>query len=502
MPKTHRDPTLSRLAHSVLWPGFDGLQAPDWLMKALDHGLGGTVYFAQNLDADDPQQAQELSARIHAANPDALIGIDEEGGIVTRLETARGSSTPGNAVLGRLDDPDVTERTAAWIGRMVAAAGVDIDLAPTVDVNANPRNPVIGVRSFSADPAVVARHAAAYVRGIQAAGIAACLKHFPGHGDTVTDSHLDAATSNIDLDQLRAVHLPPFIAAIEAGAKAVMSAHIRIPALGDLPATLNAESLGIVRQLGFDGVLITDALDMAAIRATVGMGPGAVAALNAGADLLCVGNPATNSQTAGMRTDEFEFNEVLHAIYAALTSGELPVDRVEEAAARNSKLAAWCRSQPTSPQGAGPFDGAALATRALEVVGDVRLHENATLVIDARTRRNIAVGDAPDFFTVAMREFGEVNRVALAGLAETEAAAQALAVLAEHPGDVVLLVNQPQSSSFEAHLLSAVLGARPDVVVVYAGWPGEGAPDAHRAIFSYGASRASALAVARALRSR
>lgn len=499
MPGRLQDPSLSRLAHSLLWPGFNGRVAPDWLMHALDRGLAGAVYFEQNIDTADPVQTRELSARIHDANPNALIGVDEEGGIVTRLEAVAGSSTPGNAVLGRIDDIDVTERTAAWIGAIVAAAGIDIDLAPTVDVNSNPRNPVIGVRSFSADTDVVSRHAAAYVRGIQSAGIAACPKHFPGHGDTVTDSHLDAATSDITIEELRRIHLPPFRAAIEAGAKALMSAHIRVPALGDAPATLNRTSLDIARELGFDGVLITDAVDMAAIRNTVGSGPGAVAALNAGADLICIGNPVTNPQIGGARTDEIEFNEPLHAIYDALESGELSMARAEQAAGRNAQLAAWRRRQPADTDAPEGFDGASLAAQAASVIGDVRLSRTTATTIDARTKRSIAVGDAPDFFTLALREFLPTERVALGGLSDTDAAARACAVLADRQGDVVLLVNQPQNSAFESAVLDAVLHAAPNTIVVYAGWPSETAPAARRAILTYGASRATAQHAARLL---
>lgn len=491
MPLNLRDSGLSRLAHSVLWPGFDGREAPDWLLCALERGLAGAVYFEQNIDPVDVDQARTLSARIHDVNPLALIGVDEEGGIVTRLEARTGSSAPGNAVLGRIDDPRITERTAAWIGGLVAAAGIDIDLAPTVDVNANPLNPVIGVRSFSADTEVVARHAAAYVRGIQSAGVAACPKHFPGHGDTVTDSHLDAATSDITLDELRTVHLPPFRAAIEAGAKAVMTAHIRVPGLGAAPATLNRRSLGLARELGFEGVLVTDAVDMAAIRNTVGMGRGAVEALKAGADLVCVGNPASNPQIAGSRTDEFEFEEPLRAVYEALESGELPRERVEEAAARTSALAEWRRAQAPVVDPAD-FDGASLAARGSETVGDVRLRDGEITIVDARTKRSIAVGEAPDFFTLALRDVRPVRRVALNGLSADQAADRATSVLAGGAPNPVLLVNQPQSSTFEAAVLDAVLDARPDTVVIWAGWPAEGGTRAQRALFTYGASRATA----------
>lgn len=502
MSDTLRDPSLSRLAHSILWPGFHGTVAPDWLLRALDRGLAGAVYFAGNLDADDPEQVGRLSASIHSANPSALIGIDEEGGIVTRLEAFHGSSTPGNAVLGRIDDIEITERTAAWIGALVAHAQIDINIAPTVDVNSNSLNPVIGVRSFSADPDVVSRHAAAYVRGIQNAGVAACPKHFPGHGDTVTDSHLAVATSDVSIEQLRSIHLPPFIAAIEAGAKTMMSAHIRVPALGDAVATINGTTLALARELGFEGVLITDAVDMAAIRGTIGSGAGAVAALRAGADLICIGNPSSNEQIAGTNADEREFLEPLHAVYDALESGALDVSRVEEAAARIESLADWRHQQ--SPPDARPesFDGAALAARAAFVIGDVRLPGRSAMVIDARAKRNIAVGDAADFFTLALREHMPADRVSLGGLDTAEAVERARAAIADRPEDTVLVVNQPQSSALEASVLDAVLKARPDTVVIYAGWPADGAPAARRAILTYGASRATAKHAARVLSGR
>lgn len=494
-----RDPALSRLAHSILWPGFHGLAAPDWLLRALDNGLAGAVYFEQNINPSDALQVRALSDRIHEANPDALIGVDEEGGIVTRLEATTGSSAPGNAVLGCIDDLDITEGTAKWIGGIVASAGIDVNLAPTVDVNSNPRNPVIGVRSFSADSTVVSRHAAAYVRGLQLAGVAACPKHFPGHGDTVTDSHLDVATSEVTIDELREIHLPPFRAAIDAGAKALMSAHIRVPELGSAPATLNHTTLNMARELGFEGVLITDAVDMAAIRKTVGMGQGAVTALQAGADLVCIGNPASNAPSSGVPRDEAEFAEVLNAVYDALRSGELSHTRAEEAAARNASLAAWRRNQTTAPPAKDDFDGAALAGRAMRVIGDVRLTSPTVTTIDARTKRSIAVGDAPDFFTRALSEHLPTSRVSLGGLSTEDAVTRARAALNDSQGEVVILVNQPQNSDFEATVLAAVLNDAPHTTVVYAGWPADGLLGARRAIVTLGASRAAAVHAARVL---
>lgn len=540
------DTALLRLANSVIWPGFTGPIAPRWLLDALGHGLAGTVYFSHNLTPDDPAAIRRLSDTLHDANPESLIGVDEEGGIVTRLEAAAGSSVPGNAVLGRVDDIAATERVAGWLGRRVASAGIDIDLAPTVDVNSNPLNPVIGVRSFSADPSVVSRHAAATVRGIQDAGVAACAKHFPGHGDTTSDSHLEAALSDIDEETLHAVHLPPFAAAIEAGVKAIMCAHIRIPFLGRSPATINQAALAMAREMGFDGVMVTDALDMAAIRSTVGSGPGAVAALNAGADLLCTGNPFTNGAgpgtdetgsgaAAGTAADEREFREVQTAVYEALQSGELPVERVEQAAARIRDLAAWTSSarangaasglaggvKPDSaePGGAEPC-GMELAARALEVTGDVGVSA-PLLVIDARPQRTIAVGEAPDFFTAALRTTAGVDGVRRLGLSELgqnkqgrhaaaapavsgagAAASGAGAAASEAGCDVAVLVSSPQTNPVEAAVLDAVLGARPRTVVVHTGWPGEARPAGAREVRTYGASRVGAEAVAGLLLAR
>lgn len=278
-----------------------------------------------------------------------------------------------------------------------------------------------------------------------------------------------------------------------------MTAHIRVPVLGEAPATLNRRSLALARELGFEGVLITDAVDMAAIRSTVGSGRGAVGALVAGADLVCIGNPSLNPQIGGERTDEVEFIEVLNAVYEALESGELPLARAEEAADRLAELAAWRREQPQAPARPEPFDGAAIAAHAVVAIGDVRLGGTTATTIDARTKRTIAVGEASDFFTVALRETRPTDRVSLAGLSEVDAAAKAAAVASDRGDGLVLLVNQPQSSPFEAVVLDAVLAVRPDTVVVYAGWPGEGAPAARRAVLAHGASRATAVHTARLL---
>ena len=199
---------------------------------------------------------------------------------MTRLEAARGSSFPGNLALGVVDDPTLTAEVAAAIAGRLARCGVNMNLAPVADVNTNPDNPVIGVRSFGADPELVARHVAAFVEGTQRQGVAACAKHFPGHGDTAVDSHEDLPVVGGDLEAA----LLPFRAAIAAGVRAVMTAHLVVPTLDEVPATLSSRILRrLLRdELGFDGLVLTDALEMRAISAGVGVEEGGCARLGCG----------------------------------------------------------------------------------------------------------------------------------------------------------------------------------------------------------------------------
>ncbi len=179
--------TLTRDALTVLQPGFAGTTAPDWLLRRLGEGLASVGLFGRNIAS--PGQLAALTAQLRAERDDVLVAIDEEGGDVTRLEVRSGSSFPGNHALGAVDDVELTRAVAHELGRRLAACGVNLNWAPSADVNSNPSNPVIGVRSFGADTELAARHTAAYVTGLQSAGVAACTKHFPGHGDTAVDSH-------------------------------------------------------------------------------------------------------------------------------------------------------------------------------------------------------------------------------------------------------------------------------------------------------------------------
>ena len=179
---------MRELVRACLAPSFPGTEVPDWIRRFLAGGGGAIVLFSYNVR--DRAQLARLCVELQSERGDALLAIDEEGGDVTRLEAVEGSSTPGNAALGHVDDVALTEAVASEIGAALAAVGVNWNLAPVADVNV-PANPVIGVRSFGDDAALVARHVAAYVRGMQSAGVAACAKHFPGHGSTEQDSHLE-----------------------------------------------------------------------------------------------------------------------------------------------------------------------------------------------------------------------------------------------------------------------------------------------------------------------
>ena len=458
---------LTRLANGVLWPGFFGTEAPAWLLSELRDGLAGVVYFSQNVSDRLP----EMSAALREANPRILIGIDEEGGSVTRLESTTGSTLPGAAQLGVVDDLDATKDTGVELARRAREAGVNVVLGPVADVNTDPRNPVIGVRSFGADAPLVSRHVAATVDGIQSGGVAACVKHFPGHGDTHTDSHHALPVITLDPDDILAVHLEPFRAAIAAGVDTIMTAHIVVPAWGEKPATLNPKVLTMLRDMGFEGVIITDALDMAAVRESVGIGGGAVQALAAGADLLCIGNPTNPGEAAHADQDERDFFAAREAIVAALRDGSLSRERVEQARDRVAALAG--KLAATVPVEQAPYDAVTIVRRALRATGDTHATASALAVVDARRRSTLAVDSAAAYVADALADDGFRVRldVARASDAEQDTALQAAA---EHHGRLVVLVDRPEVDPGQRALIERVAARDPAAVVVNVGLPVRG----------------------------
>jgi len=465
---------LDRLAAACLQPSFPGHAVPGWVARWLERGLGGITLFAYNVR--DPEQLAELTGALRAERPELLISIDEEGGDVTRLEAERGSSYPGNLALGAVDDVALTQEVASAIAGELARAGVNLNLAPVADANTNPLNPVIGVRSFGADPERVARHVAAFVTGTQRQGVAACAKHFPGHGDTAADSHRELPVVGGDL----AAALLPFRAAIESGVQAVMTGHLLVPELDDAPATISGPILsGLLRgELGFGGLVVTDALEMGAIAGTVGLEEAAVRALIAGADSLGLGHDL----------HEEAVERVHAAIVAAVRSGRLPEERLVEAAER---VAALCRWAAPAEAGAAPRDvGAAAARRALEVSGDVAV-AGPVLVLELVPEANVAAGEA-------LHGLADVLPDAVA-VRLPEAPRDLAAVLAEHPGRRLVLVARDRARHpWQEATIAAAAALRPDAIVVETGVPGR-RPGGVALVVTHGAGRANLEAAAAVL---
>ncbi|MEU4740200.1 glycoside hydrolase family 3 N-terminal domain-containing protein [Actinosynnema sp. NPDC023658] len=370
--------SLHRLASGVLLPGFHGTTAPDWLLKRVADGLGGVVLFGRNVT--DDAQVKALNAQLRGARADVVIGIDEEGGDVTRLDAGRGSEVPGNHALGAADDLGLTRSVAASIGARLAACGVSLNLAPSADLVLTLDDPVIGVRSFGSDPVAAGAHVAAFVEGMQAVGVAACAKHFPGHGASTVDSHAALPVLPRSVAELAAVEFVPFRAAVQAGVRSIMTGHLVVPEWGEAPATLNPLAVRVLREeLGFTGAVITDGLDMKAVGGD--LAEGSVRSLAAGVDALCLG---------GEPLDDDGLQWLVDSIVAAVESGVLPVERLEEAARRTAALGA----PGASVEAHDPSLGLVAARRALEVRGTLEL-SGPPVVVDLAVEPSIAVGDVP-----------------------------------------------------------------------------------------------------------
>jgi beta-N-acetylhexosaminidase len=506
---------LRRLALGTLLASFPGAEVPSWMWRAVGAGLGGVCLYGSNRDAD----VAGVAAGLHAVRADVVVAVDEEGGDVTRLEAATGSSVPGNAALGAVDDEDLTRSVGHALGAVLRASGVDLDLAPCADVNSDPDNPVIGVRSFGADPALVARHVAAFTSGLQDAGVAACAKHFPGHGATAVDSHVAVPTMAAPADVLRDRELVPFRAALAAGVRAVMPGHLLVPALdAEQPATVSRRIVtDLLRgRLGFTGLVVTDALDMGGAGGPAAIPGSVAAALAAGADLCCLGPD----------NDEALVEACVEAVVNAVAAGTLPRARLEDAAGRvaalrcppgratvlatNMQAGAEVVSQDRSHE---PSHELADAGRALAAVGaeaaaralriDGALPEPALLagarVVELDRPANIAAGAVPWGVGGALRAIDPTATAARVPEGDDHAVASALVAAADRP--LVVVVRDAHRRPAQAAAMRTLAAARPDAVVVDMGWPMAPAerPGVATWITTYGASRASGAAAARLL---
>jgi beta-N-acetylhexosaminidase len=452
------DPDVRRLALSCLLLGFVGPTPPPWLLTALRDGLGGVVLFGSNLG--DGTSVRPLTDQLRAAaGRDIVVALDEEGGDVTRLDTVRGSASPGAAALGHLDDPAATEEAYAAIGARLAEAGVTTDFAPVADVNVEALNPVIGVRSFGADGASAARHVAAAVRGLQRGGTAACVKHFPGHGASTSDSHHEVATVDRSRAELDAVELVPFAAAIAAGTRSVMTGHLLVPALdGAALATVSrAVTTDLLRtRLGFSGTVVTDALEMKAVSGTVGMVDGFVQALVAGADAI----------ESGARDYPSLVDDIPAAVTEALSSGRLSRERLDDAARRTAALTRL--GDPTV--GGDPAVLAGLGPRCLEVIGRLpRLR--APLVVECRPPGGMASGELPWSLAEPLAELVPGTE-AVAVTPSLDATAVEMLAARAAGRTLVAVVRDPARHAWQAAVLDAAR-RHGDAVVVDVGWPTE-----------------------------
>ncbi|MFI1015268.1 glycoside hydrolase family 3 protein [Streptomyces sp. NPDC020965] len=491
----------------VLQPGFDGVTVPDWIRRSVADGLLSVALYGRNCTS--PEQVAALTADLHKENPDILVAIDEEGGDVTRLEVVNGSSWPGNLALGAIDDPAVTRAVARELGHSLVACGVNFNWAPSADVNANPDNPVIGVRAFGADPQLCARHTAAWVEGLQSVGIAACAKHFPGHGDTAVDSHHGLPTIDVTEPVLRERDLVPFQAAIDQGVKAVMTAHIMATALDtEYPATLSHSVLTKLLRaprveggLGFEGLIVTDAIEMGAISRTYGAARGTVLAIAAGADAICTG---------GETYDEAFVTELAGAVVRAVHDGDLPEERLADAADRVRTLGAWTAEQgrPDGRRAPDPEVGLAAARRALRVTTHAR-HTPVTGPVHVATfapEANVAAGGAtPWGAAAAVAELlpGSGHATYTEEPAAADGTSGLLARVLGEAGErrVVAVVRDVHRRPWMTDALRALVAARPDTVVIEMGVP-QAEPVGSLHIATYGASPVCGRAAAEVIAGR
>ncbi|MBX3354399.1 MAG: beta-N-acetylhexosaminidase [Phycisphaeraceae bacterium] len=320
------DAELTRRAAGLLCVGFEGATLDDTTASLLRQGAAGVILFSRNF-VDRQQLAALCNDILEAADHHVIIAVDHEGGRVQRFKGAGFTDLPAARTL---TDATAAFEAAATAARELRHVGVNLNFAPVLDVDSNPANPIMGDRSFGSDPAHVASLGTSFVRGLQRHGVAACGKHFPGHGDTSLDSHLDLPRVSHDRARLEAVEWPPFRAAIAAGVAAIMTAHVVYDAIDPgVPATMSRVLLeGTLRgEMGYEGVIVSDDLDMKAISDHYEAGEAAVRAIEAGVDLiLCCRNPA--------------HRDAAHqAIAQAIASGRLSNDRVEASLARIRNLA-------------------------------------------------------------------------------------------------------------------------------------------------------------------
>lgn len=361
---------------SRLMIGFEGTVVPEYLSRLAKRGLRSVALYGENIDG--PEQLEQLVNDLRATlGPDAIIAIDEEGGSVTRVDYRTGSRFAGNGFLGKVDDLPLTARDGKLIGQMLGNLGINLNLAPVADSNSEPLNPVIGMRSFGSIPERVADHVASFVLGHESSGVGSTLKHFPGHGNVAVDSHSSMPEVPGGLEELRRSQFEPFKKGIEAGAAAVMLAHLDV-GIGE-PTSLSSAIVDILRkELHFDGLIVTDALDMGALGPRAMIPGNALKALLAGVDLVCM----------GPRTQVDELDQIL-TLWAS----------VEPGVATANEKAASKRLETFIDEHVLLGSDAIETVEYPEVLVEIPIEGEAQIVRISSTA-NPAVGEVPCFPTV------------------------------------------------------------------------------------------------------
>lgn len=322
---------------SIHWNEYQDL--PDYKLQQVnktmrdvskDYPIGGMILYAHNIEDED--QLADFIAEIRELNGSPLLAIDEEGGRIARIANNENFDVPkyeSMAAIAESGDPNEAYKAAFTIGSYVKKYGFDIDYAPVADVNTNPENIVIGARAFSDDPETAAEFVVSYLNGLDSAGVIGTLKHFPGHGDVKTDTHSGYAETNKTWEEMLKCEMIPFKAGIEAGAQMIMTAHIAAPKVtgDDLPATLSSVILQdkLRGELGFKGIIVTDAMDMGAITTQFGNAEAAIKSIQAGVDVVLCSK---------------DFTQVFDAVVNAVEKGNIKETRIDESVKRILELKA------------------------------------------------------------------------------------------------------------------------------------------------------------------
>ena len=327
-PTPSCDPApLAERAAAVLVVGIPGVTTAEEPLgrSVVDLGVGGLFLSEPNVESAAQVKALVDGLRARAARP-LLVSTDEESGRVAVTREIVGAG-PSPRRMARQLTPAQVRELAAGMGAQLLEVGVDLDLAPLLDLDDGPYSGIIGDRSFSADPTIATEYGLAFSAGLVDAGVTPTVKHFPGQGRSTTDTHAEAAVVYAPLEELRSTDLSPFQAAIDAGAPVVMLNHLGYSALdADLPASLSPKAYALLREMGFEGVAMTDSLGMGAVNLRWDFPEAAVRAIEAGAD-------------AALATDGNQAVRMRDALVAAVESGRLPEERLSEAAARVTALA-------------------------------------------------------------------------------------------------------------------------------------------------------------------